>query len=178
MTFSEIYRKADIRRLPIDPKEIAAALGFVVMDYKAAGDFLNTDMKNLCSFCTYGFSFMDDGIFCIAINENACDKRRRRFTAAHEIAHCVLGHTGRKTLSSGDERAAERFAADLLAPLVVLHKCGVRTSGEIARICGISRQAAGIRLEQLAEREKYGFSPSCDEFEVAERFGEYIRYYR
>ena len=76
MTFSEIYRKADIRRLPIDPKEIAAALGFVVMDYKAAGDFLNTDMKNLCSFCAYGFSFMDDGIFCIAINENACDKRR------------------------------------------------------------------------------------------------------
>ena len=105
-------------------------------------------------------------------------ERRRRFTAAHEIAHCVLGHTGRKTLSSGDERAAERFAADLLAPLVVLHKCGVRTSGEIARICGISRQAAEIRLEQLAEREKYGFSPSCDEFEVAERFSDYIRRYR
>ena len=174
MTLSEIYRLSGTRRLPVDPVEIARALDFKVVDYKAAAELFDIDIRGLYSRCPLGFSFKEDETLCIALNENACGEQRRRFTAAHELAHCVLGHLNdSEPFSKRQEREADRFAARLLAPLVVLHECNVRSAKEIARICGISNQAAENRLTELAERERSGFVLSEDEARIAEMFREF-----
>ena len=49
---------------------------------------------------------------------------------------------------------ANIFASRFLAPASVLHALHVHSAEEIAAICGLSRQAAQIRLERLRELEK------------------------
>lgn len=173
MIFSEIYEISGVRRLPVDPVAIAFALGIKVVGYKAAADLFDMNVRDLYTRCPLGFSFKEDENCCIALNENACGEQRRRFTAAHELAHCVLGHLDNETFSLQQECDAERFAADLLAPLVVLHRCGVSSAEEIARICGISRQAAKRRLKQLCERDRSGFCANEDERRTAAIFCEF-----
>lgn len=170
MTIPEIYERAEIRRLPIDPFAAASAAGVKVINYRAAARFFNTDMRGLYSRYPCGFSFKADGVCCIALNENSCGELRRRFTAAHELAHCILGHLDGTPLSRADERAAEHFAAELLAPLAVLYMCGARSPAEISQLCGISRGAAAVRAEQLARRERGGFTFSAEEQRVLELF--------
>ena len=100
----------------------------------------------------YGFSFEENGRQIIAMNELACGERRRRFTIAHELGHCLLGHIsgfGVTAHTAVLERAADRFAADLLAPLAVLRMCGISSAEELARVCGLSRSAAEIRFAEL-----------------------------
>lgn len=177
MTLSEIYETANIRRLPVDPVDIARSLGIKVVDYKAAADYFGTDIRRLYMQCPLGFGFMEDNGCCIALNSNSCGERRRRFTAAHELAHCVLGHLG-KEISAREERSAERFAAELLAPLAVLYECGVSSAEETARFCGISRRAAELRVEELAERERAGFCKTEDEQRLTSLLGEFIKNYR
>lgn len=177
MTFSRLYETAGVRRLPVDPVEIARALGVKVVSYRAAAAHFDMKPSELYLRCPLGFSFKEDGTCCIALNENACGEQRRRFTAAHELAHCVLGHLDAETFSKRQESDAERFAAGLLAPLAVLRECGVGSAPEIARLCGISRQAAIARLAQLAEREQSGFCPSGDELRTAELFREFSENY-
>lgn len=175
MTFSEIYKKAEVRRLPVDPIAVAEALDIKVLDYKTISDFFEIKKPELYSKYPLGFSFKDDDILCIALNENSCGEKRRRFTAAHELAHCILGHLEKDEVSLHDERAAECFAAELLAPAAVLRECKVRHAEEISKLCGISRQSAEIRSEQLAKREIRGFFPTEDEQRVLEIFKDFIK---
>lgn len=178
MTFSEIYELADVHRLPVDPIAIADALGVKVVSYKSAVEYFDMELRELYAQFPLGFSFIADGGACIALNENSCGDRRRRFTAAHELGHCVLGHLDGDKYSAEEERAAERFAAELLAPLAVLHEISVNSAEELARVCGISRQAAELRLEELILREQRGFRPDEDEERVKGLFGEFIASYR
>lgn len=173
MMFSEIYEMSEIRRLPVDPVAIALSLGIKVVGYRSAAELFEMNIRDLYSRCPFGFSFKDGKNCCIVLNENACGEQRRRFTAAHELAHCVLGHLDNRAYSPQQERDAERFAVDLLAPLVVLHRCGASSAKEIARMCGISRQAAEYRLRQLSERERRGFCADHDECRTAELFREF-----
>lgn len=170
MTFSEIYELAEIHRLPVDPIKIAEALGVKVVRYQSAAEYFDMELRELYAQFPLGFSFIAEGGACIALNENSCGDRRRRFTAAHELGHCVLGHPGSDEYSAEEERAAERFAAELLAPLVILHEAGVRTVKEITKLCGISKQAAELRLEELILREQSGFYPSEDEQRIKKLF--------
>lgn len=175
MTFSEIYELADVHRLPVDPIAIAEALGVKVVSYKSAVEYFDMELRELYAQFPLGFSFIADGGACIALNENSCGERRRRFTAAHELGHCVLGHLDGDEYSVEEERAAERFAAELLAPLVILRERGARSAEDIARLCGISRQAAELRLEELILRERSGYRPDEDEMRVKALFTEFIK---
>lgn len=178
MTFSEIYERSEVRRLPVDPISVAKALGVKVLRYRTAADFFDMDIRELYALSPLGFSFKADGNAYIALNENSCGESRRRFTAAHELGHCVLGHIKSEVYSAAEECAAEHFAAALLAPLVVLHEIGVCSAEEISRVCVISRQAAEIRLEDLILREQSGFRPDEDEERVKELFEGFIAGYR
>lgn len=179
MNFSQIYELSDALRLPVDPVEIARALGIKVVGYKAAAEHFDMNIRDLYLRCPLGFSFKEGKDLCIALNENACSEQRRRFTAAHELAHCLLGHLehlghlDRGTFSKRWERGADRFAAELLAPLAVLRNCGISSAADIMRLCGISKEAAVNRMYELAERERNGFRPTEDELRTAELFREF-----
>ena len=80
---------------------------------------------------------------------------RQRFTIAHELGHLVLNHQGpliNREPSPKDnpvEQAANRFAADLLAPACVLRGLKVRSAFGVAQLCDISGPAASFRMAQL-----------------------------
>lgn len=105
-----------------------------------------------------GVSFSYDGQDYIFYNDEMLPERQR-YTIAHEIGHCVMEHFS--LYESGEEydpevleRQAEKFAIQLLAPACVLWGVQARRWNQVARLCGISRQAAERRLERLARLEQ------------------------
>ncbi|MBQ8171594.1 MAG: ImmA/IrrE family metallo-endopeptidase [Oscillospiraceae bacterium] len=152
MNAAKILLNAGITTLPVDLKRIAESNDIKIVDYESCAECYNIDIAEIYRrISPYGFSFMAEGRYVCAINEKACGKRRRRWTLAHELAHVLLGHVSgvHQEYSGQTENEADRLAAQLLAPLSVLHFCGVSSAAEIARLCGISKQAADYRYEEL-----------------------------
>lgn len=81
---------------------------------------------------------------------------RCRFTIAHELGHIFLGHTLNNENGEDEEKAANVFARDLLAPACVLHEIKVWDAVAIARLCNISLQAASVRAERIQTLEQRG----------------------
>lgn len=173
MTISEVYEKAGICSLPISPEETARRLGIKLVSYRTMTEIYDISARELYEKSRLGFSYCEDGRFVIAINESSCCERRRRFTIAHEIAHCVLGHLSDTRDIEEKERAADRFAADFLAPICVLRECGNLQAEEIARLCGISAAAAQICRKRLSAN----IHNAEDEI-IIRRFGNFISRYR
>ena len=174
MTVNEVYVKAGISSLPISPEETAKRLGIKLVSYKTMTEIYEISLRELYSKSRFGFSYREDGRFVIAVNENSCGERRRRFTIAHEIAHCVLGHLSHAAENTVEnEREADSFAAELLAPVCVLRECGVSDADEISRLCGISKAAAEICRKRLLDAKK-----APDDKAIVERFGGFISRYR
>lgn len=83
-------------------------------------------------------------------------RERQRFTIMHELGHYLLGHLGDTPLSRNEsecrpeeEQAADHFAIGVLAPACVLWGLGLNVAEDIAKICGVSIQAAQIRAERM-----------------------------
>lgn len=173
----ELYEKAGICALPVSPAEAAASAGVKTVSYSAVSEVYRKRPEELYRESRFGFSFLESGgRLVIAVNDHSCGERRRRFTIAHELGHCLLGHIENgRILTSADERAADIFAADLLAPLCVLDLCGVTCPEEISRMCRISRKAAEIRFEEL-QKKRIGCSSLEDEdnIRIIKRFSRYI----
>lgn len=157
MTAAGALLHAGITSLPVDLFRVAEHFSVKVVDYAACADIYDITAEELYrTVSTQGFSFMDDGQFICAINAAACGKMRKRFTLAHELSHILLSHVGgfgerpSEKVAAQQEKAADRFAAELLAPLSVLHYCGVSSAQEVARLCGISMEAAHYRFEELS----------------------------
>lgn len=138
--------------LPVDLDRIADFFGIRLVSYADCAATFEITQEELYRAGRLGISFLCEGRYVCAVNENACGDKRRRWTLAHELAHCLLGHIGGEWLpqhSREEERSAEQFAAGLLAPLTVLHFAGVDSAQRLERLCGISAQAAEIRYGQL-----------------------------
>lgn len=101
--------------------------------------------------------------FAIVVNARD-NKRRRRFTLAHEVAHYVLhrdlidkgsvivdSELYRSNLSDFLERQANRLAADILMPAHLLRRTyqHKRTAEELAVEFDVSKRAMEIRLSEL-----------------------------
>ncbi len=154
MTAAEILIRSDVAALPVDIMRIAASYNIKVVSYESCAEIYDMDVQRMYSeISPQGFSFCDGGERVAAVNQNACGKQRRLWTTAHEMAHILLGHVTGAVIKYDDsfEREADRLAAQLLAPLEVLHFCGVSSAAEVARLCGLSKQAAEIRFRELQE---------------------------
>ncbi|MBS7369400.1 MAG: ImmA/IrrE family metallo-endopeptidase [Oscillospiraceae bacterium] len=154
MNASQALLMSGTRALPVDLTALAEFFGIKVVSYEDVAAIYSKTKEELYRDSRFGFCFCEEGRLVCAINENACGERRRRWTLAHEIGHCLLGHLGAEKPSREQEKEADRFAAELLAPLVVLHFCGVGSAKELAALCGISAQAAGIRFGELCREQK------------------------
>ncbi|MBP1563905.1 MAG: ImmA/IrrE family metallo-endopeptidase [Oscillospiraceae bacterium] len=182
MKVCDVFEAAEIGDLPINPAKAAGALGIKTVSYGTMTEIYDIDADYLYRRSPFGFSFKSENRFVIAVNENSCGERKRRFTIAHELGHCVLGHTGRlsenRAPTSFEEHSADRFAADFLAPLPVLILCGVESAGEIKKICGISGQAAEIRYKELVQMRRSNFLAFNENQKIAEMFSDFIERYR
>lgn len=162
-----------ITELPISVSEICRRRGIRVKMYDGPGEDGYTEHVN--------------GRYTIYISSSIEHVGRRRFTAAHEIGHIILGHVGMPGLVNREpserdnpvERAANVFASRLLAPACVLWGCNAYTPEQIMQLCNISRQAAEFRAARMCElRERGKFLTSPLEREVYRQFLPYIKKYR
>ena len=182
MNICDIYEIAGIKELPVNPAKAASALEIKIVSYNSMCEVYETEMRDLYEKSPCGFAFRENNRFVIAINENSCGERRRRFTIAHELGHCVLGHVQnleeKSALSDFEERRADKFAADFLAPLPVLILCTAESPDEIKKLCGISNQAAEIRFNELVKLMRSRLLLSPENRRLAELFADFIERYR
>lgn len=137
-----------ISELPVNTVKVCAELEIKLHYYEP------TDESD-------GMSCYINGVPHIFVS-SAVSPERRRFTAAHEIGHVILGHVGKFELVNREpsptdnpiEQAANVFASRLLAPACVLWGCNVRTAEQIQELCKISRTAAEYRAERMNELYK------------------------
>ncbi len=156
-----------IDSLPVDVFKLAKDLGIKIIPYSKSNlaMFLiglgMTRRKNDAMYVSLlgkKYIFYDD---------NVASKGRIRFTIAHEIGHHVMRHinTGfafiprcveRRKGFTGSviEREANVFASRLLAPSVVLHYLGITKEEDIAKVCGMSNEAAMYRAERLKKLDQ------------------------
>ena len=146
----EILLRCGVRALPVQVGPICRALGVGLCSYGQGFELIRRfRLEGYVHGCD-GFLFRLGGRPVIFYNQcrSLC---RQRFTVAHELGHLALGHAvapeGRPDPPA--ERAANAFAAELLSPACVLRALQVDSPGQIAWLCGLSGQAAQVRLEQL-----------------------------
>lgn len=153
MTGTQALLSAGAVSLPVSISAVADFFGIKLVDYNAFTKIYDVGKPELYRGVSYGgFSLMAEGRYICVLNGSLCGKPRRRWTAAHEIGHILSGHISAEIpLPAGEqEREADCFAAELLAPLTVLHFCGASSALEIERMCGLSRQAAELRFQELS----------------------------
>lgn len=152
MTGTQALIQSHTASLPVRVSAIAEHFEIKVVDYAAFSKVYNVDKQELYDRVSCGgFSLVAEGRFFCVLNSGLCHQPRRKWTAAHELGHILSGHISGEPLlhSPCQEREADRFAAELLAPLTVLHFCGVSSAIEIERLCGISHEAAVYRFQEL-----------------------------
>ena len=64
----------------------------------------------------HGATFYDGKKIVLGITVRGKYADRFWFSLFHEIGHIILGHIGQKEITEDDEKAADRFAADMLIP--------------------------------------------------------------
>jgi hypothetical protein len=140
--------------VPVNVDGIARDLGLPVifdqsLDAEIAGKIVRSDRGSPSGFEIY-----------IRAADN---RRRQRFTLAHEIGHYVLHRDligdglidsalYRSKLGEWYERQANRFAADTLMPRGIvraLFRGGMKSYVELAKMLDVSESAVKIRLEEL-----------------------------
>ena len=181
----EILLACGVERLPVDLNAIARHLGVRVYAYSRSRKLLeDTGLAEVAKQVS-GLTFYA-GAQPVILYNDAETPQRIRFTIGHELGHIVLGHVrpGEHTSQNrepqpGDdpmEQAANRFAADLLAPACVLWGLDLHRAEDIAQVCKISIQAARFRAERmeiLYQRDKFLLHPL--ERAVYQQFEPFLR---
>ena len=167
----EILLACRVDALPVDLNAVLRHLEVRAYSYRRGRELLEAAGLTAAAKRVSGLTFFARAQPIILYND-AEMPQRIRFTVAHEIGHIVLGHVqpGEHTQQNrepqpGDspiEQAANRFAADLLAPACVLWGLDLHRAEDIARACKISIQAARFRAERmeiLYQRNKFLLHP-------------------
>lgn len=109
-----------------------------------------------------GELFFNDGVWIIQINKNH-NKKRQRFTLAHELGHYILHKEKnfgfkdavffRNEIIDSMEYSANEFASQLLMPEQSVKKCieneNIRNIGKLADIFDVSAAAMKYRIISL-----------------------------
>lgn len=181
----EILLACRVEALPVDLNAVLRHLDVRVYAYSRGRELLEAAGLTQAAKRVSGLTFFA-GPQPVILYNDAEAPQRIRFTVAHELGHLVLGHVqpGEHTRQNrepqpGDnptEQAANRFAADLLAPACVLWGLDLHRAEDIAKACKISIQAARFRAERmeiLYQRNKFLLHPL--EQAVYRQFEPYIR---
>jgi len=183
----KILLDCKIDRLPVSMNTICRKLEIKVLTYGKNKEMLERANLSDAARRTDGMTFYIRKTPIVLFNETT-SPQRAKFTVAHEVGHIVLGHVKPGTVTAAnrepqpgdaqEERAANQFAARLLAPACVLWGLGVHTPEEIMALCHISRPAAEFRAKRMEELYQRGrFLTTLLEKKVYRQFEPFIREY-
>lgn len=99
----------NITNLPVNLIDIADYYHIILVPYSISQYVKKYNLYNLD-----GFSFYRNGHHIIYFNDNI-HRLKVRFTVAHELGHCLLGHTKQLKHSNVQEVAANIFAVNILS---------------------------------------------------------------
>lgn len=177
----EFLMRNGIKSLPVDPAELYKRHNWILYDCKTAEE-LTGEADPLGIHKVDAKTYFDGTTYVTLYNCHHL-KNRIRFTLMHEIGHICLGHfnfeetlictgglceTDHKLLDS----EANAFAAEVLAPLVVLKKLGLNDAQSIKDTASISAQAAHNRLKAMGKQIK---NSAMTEVFLLKQFGNYIK---
>lgn len=169
--------KCKIHTLPLNLAQISNYYNITTIKYSQSNN------KTLTGD---GFSTKINRKLIIYYNDIDYPVPRQRFTIAHEIGHCLLGHTKenvntfRYNSEADDyknikEIQANVFARDLLMPATVLHSLNIKSCEDISKLCNVSLQSAKIRYKRLLELNTRGmYNKHPLERQVHSQFKDYI----
>lgn len=183
-----------ITRLPVQVSGICMRQGIRLYSIAQARSFLCQQDLWVEAAKLSALSVYAGAQWYILYDRAALKSGHVRFAAAHELGHIFLGHrterlndstifrarsnTGDFNLNAREEeeRAADLFAARLLAPLSILDALGADTPEMIAYACGLPEAAAKERAERLALARRGG-QPSDNPLErqLQVQFSDFIR---
>lgn len=182
-----ILLDCNIDRLPVNLNTVCRKLKIRVLTYGKNAEMIDWANLGQAIHQTDGMTFYAGATPIILFNEKTLPDRAK-FTVAHELGHIILGHVQPGSVTTvnrepqpneaPEERAANQFAARLLAPACVLWGMGIHTTEEIMGLCHISRQAAQFRakrMDELYRRNRFLASPL--ERKVYQRFQPFIQEY-
>lgn len=129
------YKTYDITTFPINCFEIIQHQGFRIIKYSE----LNNAKKKACRELSDDACLIEDKLY---YDEHA-HPRRIAFSIAHELGHLFL--------DTDSEDDADEFASHFLAPRILIHKYGYRTSVEIHDAFGLSYAASNRALASYKE---------------------------
>lgn len=181
----EVLLNCKINSLPVNLAAVAIQYDIKIIPYSSTS-FVHALKQEALSGDGFSANVKDKKI--IFINDRISNNSRRRFTLAHELGHCILGHPldniQFRTNEFYDskqalEAEANVFARDLLMPAVVLAKMDIHNVDEIVKLCKVSNQSATIRAERLAKLyERNMFCKHPYEKAIVEQFKEYIEQFK
>ena len=183
-----------ITRLPVQVSGICMRQGIRLYSIAQARSFLCQQDLWVEAAKLSALSVYAGAQWYILYDRAALKSGHVRFAAAHELGHIFLGHrterlndsaifrarsnTGDFNLNAREEeeRAADLFAARLLAPLSILDALDADTPEMIAYACGLPEAAAKERAERLALARRGG-QPSDNPLErqLQVQFSDFIR---
>jgi Zn-dependent peptidase ImmA (M78 family) len=103
-----------------------------------------------------GFTVLREDLPPLVLYNEKSPMRRRVFTLAHEVGHICLDH---RDDNPQNEAAANLFAANLLAPRILLWEikrvCGGISEEHVCRVFLVSRHVARLQLINLHDIEEF-----------------------
>lgn len=194
-SFSFVYERAcaflleeGIDRLPVDPAAIIRCHRWGLATYQSLAELAGIPDGDLSGLFVSGdgYTIFNGRNYCIAYNHAVASLGRISFTLMHEIGHIVLGHftdgfsqnwaqalSGAARTSpvcAARECEAHFFASCVMAPSVVIARCGFTTPEVLSGATGLSLAAARSRLMQ---HRQWRFSDA--DKPLARRFDAYIK---
>ena len=178
----EALIRCKIDSLPVNLMLIAKYYNIKVVKYSESKYVQELNIPDTDGFSLYKPILRKHIIY---YNDNVENNGRVRFTIAHELGHCLLGHNIKEHTNyrnseidnkdDPSETAANVFARDILMPATVLHSLNVSSPEQITRLCNVSMQSAEIRFKRLTELNKRGmYNKHPLERQVYNQFQHYI----
>ena len=145
-----LYIKHDIKKIPINPFQIAVAEGYALRKYselpEEACEILRS--KNID-----GLNLFDKELnIYVIFYDDSQSKHRQKFTIMHEICHIKMRH---KEASDLAEHIANHFAAYALAPTPLIHLYQCEDVFDVEWKFQISRKCAEYRFQSYQTWEEY-----------------------
>lgn len=126
----DVFKTCNVRSFPIDCFYILSQYGYRVKKYSE----LSPTKRNACLRLSRDACTIEDTIYY----EDRNIEERIRFSVMHEFGHILL--------LTDDEDMVDLFASHILAPRIMIHKTGCRTSQAIHDAFGLSYAASGRAL--------------------------------
>ena len=142
----EMYEKVDAHVMPLPVFDIANALGYATIPYRAYGPrYLDAFLSTSEDALTAQFRGGGNVIF---YNDRRTPTRIN-YSIMHEVAHNELGHVEPSPLA---EKEANYFAGLALCPVDLLEHYGIESAKTIEELFNVSAEMAANRIRAMHNR--------------------------